>query len=443
MNALAYNYRYLESSSVAVTPRGSELRLATCGAEGEHPHFFHGQIREPRLIADLLLTLMSVVRTHFWQPRPVQLDPVVTASESCLRFEGFSGCCGVYARIDVAAEAFDAEIHGRGTTNVDFNDPMRAALGRLRDDEAVALAVGRGGVELERAGGSIIEKPVRLPTRWLKGFSEVQAYQPGLQLRYECNGAQARQFLRSLPVRGGDQASIQQSASGLRLSPMTPAGSMRVGGIQRLRVLEPVAGRIRDLRLWADADAGTTGWDLSFNQARLFLMLSPELKRGFSGEGQVLDTLAGGDWDTAVTRVRAELRWQAELDPDLIASRTGLGVPQVNAALTALGTRGLAGFDVSTQRYFHRELPFATDRVETLQPRLVDARQLVTDNKVARVPDLPPDRLEFSVEGSEVRHYVRLLEAGDKCSCPWFSRHQGQRGPCKHILAARIVVGCS
>lgn len=441
MPALAHHYRYLEPSSLTATPKGAELCLATCGAAGEHPHFFRGQVREPRLIADLLLTLMAVVRNHFWQPRPVLLDPVVTASEPCLRFEGFSGCCGVYVRVDVAAGAFDAEIHGRGTTNVDFNDPMRVALARLGDDEKVGLAVGREGVELERTAATVVEKPVRLPTRWLKGFSEVQAYQPGLRLRHECSGAQARRFLRSLPSRGADRVGVMAAPSGLRLSTMAPAGSVPVGGIQRLRVLEPVAGRIRGLRLWADAEAGTTGWELEFNQARLFLMLSPELRRGFSGEGQALGTLAGGDWEAAMARVRAELRWQAELDPAAIAVRTGLAVAQVSAALTALGTRGLAGFDVTSQRFFHRELPFALDRVETLQPRLLDARRLIAEGKVVAVPGLPEGHLEFTVQGTEVHHYVRLRESGDKCSCPWFSRHQGQRGPCKHILAARIAAG--
>jgi predicted nucleic acid-binding Zn finger protein len=35
---------------------------------------------------------------------------------------------------------------------------------------------------------------------------------------------------------------------------------------------------------------------------------------------------------------------------------------------------------------------------------------------------------------------VRLRAEGDRCTCPWFSKHQGQRGPCKHVLAARIFV---
>ncbi|NED51478.1 SWIM zinc finger family protein, partial [Micromonospora aurantiaca] len=30
---------------------------------------------------------------------------------------------------------------------------------------------------------------------------------------------------------------------------------------------------------------------------------------------------------------------------------------------------------------------------------------------------------------------------GDRatCTCPWWFDHRGERGPCKHVLAARIV----
>jgi len=58
---------------------------------------------------------------------------------------------------------------------------MRAALARLGDQDDVRLAVGRDAVTLEKAGaGSVVEKKVKLPMRWVKSFSEVQRYQPGL-----------------------------------------------------------------------------------------------------------------------------------------------------------------------------------------------------------------------------------------------------------------------
>lgn len=90
-----------------------------------HPFFFEGRCRSPRMVADLLLALAHTVNSRFYLPGAWRmLDPVVTSSEELLRLEGFSSCCGVYARVDLSAEAFDSEIQGRGTTNVDFNAPI-------------------------------------------------------------------------------------------------------------------------------------------------------------------------------------------------------------------------------------------------------------------------------------------------------------------------------
>jgi hypothetical protein len=98
----------------------------------------------------MLLALLDVVRTHYFLPRPPQMDPVVTSNDAMLRFEGFSGCCGVYARVDLDTAGLDSERLGRGTTNVDFNLPMRAALMRLQDRERVDFSVGREAFTLSR-----------------------------------------------------------------------------------------------------------------------------------------------------------------------------------------------------------------------------------------------------------------------------------------------------
>ena len=45
----------------------------------------------------------------------------------------------------------------------------------------------------------------------------------------------------------------------------------------------------------------------------------------------------------------------------------------------------------------------------------------------------------YEVEGTGTIHRVRLDEEQDRCTCPWFSKYLGQRGPCKHILAANLV----
>jgi hypothetical protein len=196
-----FTYRYAFESNIQQSAKGKpQLSLATCDANSAQVYFFDGRVRQPRMLGEMLYVLSDVVRTHFFLPRPtVFLDPVVTSNEEMLRFEGFSGCCGVYARVDLPASGFDGECKRRGTTNVDFNNDMRAALLRLRDEEEVGLAVGTDELVLSRDGAKTVEKKVKLPLRWIKGFSEVQAYQSRLEPRIEVSAAEGLRFIRDLP----------------------------------------------------------------------------------------------------------------------------------------------------------------------------------------------------------------------------------------------------
>jgi hypothetical protein len=346
--------------------------------------------------------------------------------------------------VDVNADAFDAQRMARGTTNVDFNNAMRTNLARIRNEDAVMLSVGSEGVTLEREGQTVIEKKVKLPVRWLKGFTEVQAYQPGLKLKMEVGASEARHFVRSLP-RGGHakQASwVVSLGKGLRLSQRETKDGVRVVGTDRLRLLEGLTNSCRGLRIWSE-ESGTSLWEVLYASGRFSLMVSPEVSRGFSGEGQMLEKLASKGWEAALPRVRAELAWQARVDVNAIIEKSGLDRAVVESALAVLGARGLVGFDTSSGTYFHRELPFDIEAVESLQPRLKDARALVTEGGV-RVQEKKGtgESLEavVMVRGTGVEHRVKLTADRDICTCPWYSKNQGERGACKHVLAARIVV---
>lgn len=445
---LDYTYRYAHRSELIATGPERGLRLATFGGAGteaaEHPFFFDGRMRQPHVVGGMLLTLAKVVTTRFWMPlNPALLDPLVTSNEELLRFEGFSSCCGVYARADLEAPTFDADIQGRGTTNVDFNSAMRAALAQLRESDVVRLAVGAQGVQLTRADEAVIEKKVKLPIRWIKGFTEVQAYLPALKPRFTIPAVEAVRFLRSLP-RSGRQASwVTVLGRGLRLSQRETKDAVRVTGTDRIRILEPMLIHARELRVWADESSAVSAWEVIFPTGRFSILISPELSRGFSGEGQMLQRLAGNESVDALPAVKAALRWQARIDPNDISARAGLQTSEVESALAILGSRGLVGFDLARAAYFHRELPFDMEKVESLHPRLLDARNLVQEKLVRIVRQTVEGdevRAEAYVQGTEVEHRVRLQPEGDKCTCPWYGKHQGNRGPCKHVLAARIVV---
>ena len=442
--ALEHTYRYAFPSGPGPTAAGPGLRLATCSADLEQPHFFEGRLRKPGEAGRMLLALADVVGTHFFLPTPPNLDPVVTSNEAMLRFEGFSGCCGVYARVDLPPEAFDRDLAGRGTTNVDFNSPMRAALSRLRDaDDDARLAVGADEVALSKGGGAVVEKRVKLPVRWIKGFCEVAAYAPLLELKLEVDGAEGRRFIRSLPATPLKRPGfVVRSGRSIRLSQREAKGAVRVAGTHRLRVVEPLLAGAKSLRAWQDDASGTTAWQVAGEAGAMFLLLSPEVYRGFSGEGQALSRLAGGRGESALPAVRAQLQWQSQIAPADLAAKANATADEVSAALAVLASRGLAGYDAAAGCYFHRELPFDLSAVESLQPRLVAARKLLAEGKAA-VLSRDGEAINVEVDGTGVRHHVRLRpdrEGGDKCTCPWFSKYLGGRGPCKHVLAARLLV---
>jgi hypothetical protein len=389
-----------------------------------------------------MLTLAQVVRTRYYTPPRMvqrwiqQSDPVITCGGGLLRFEGFSACCGVYARLDLTSPAFDAERMEPGTANVDFNPPMRSALAKLRDGERARLAVSRSGFEVISEGGGAFERRVTLPVRWLKGFVEVQAHQSRMERRFTISGASARTLLRDLPrQRTAGPMYLSPGGNSLRLSQTAAGGGIPAGGIDRLRVLADVARHAVEVEVYAGHD-GATAWRMETPDSRLFVVLSPEPARGFSGEGQALAALTAGSGVTA--RLRAMLRWQDSLDPVSLASELGASERDTAAALAELGSLGLVGYDLAEGKYFHRELPFDLSRVSKLHPRLADAHQLVQDGQV----EMETAGASGWVRGKDGEYRVRRDAGGVwHCLCPWIARHGTSRGPCKHILAVRIACG--
>ena len=81
---------------------------------------------------------------------------------------------------------------------------------------------------------------------------------------------------------------------------------------------------------------------------------------------------------------------------------------EVAAALNAAGSRGLVGFDLAEGAYFHRELPFDLTMVESLHPRLKDARKLVAGGGIRVTgrgpPGLRPSFREQGRRASRLNH---------------------------------------
>lgn len=446
MSGVDYAYRYEFASSLEPVNDGRLLRLATSGGIEKNPHFFTGRIVNPRVTCDYLLAVSEVARTRFYfqnelRNRLLAADPVVTSGGERLRFESFSACCGVYARLDLKPEAIDGDWTGRGTTNVDFNQPMRGALAGVLQSEPVGLNVGDHGVELEVEGNTVVEKKVKLPVRWLKGFVEVQAYQSRMKPAFEAKATDLRQLLRGLGEhktwQKGSRAYLVPAGRSVRLSQREGSGAVAIGAPARLKFVEPLLRHAQLVRFYGGED-GVAGLEIILPHASMHIVLSPDASRGFSGEGQALLHLVDQSGKELSSRVRSQLKWQAKLDISTLAGTLEAGTDAVKKALDTLGTQGLVGYDLSESAFFHRELPFDLNIIDDLNPRLKKARQLLADGGV-RITARSELKVEGYVRGTEVEHRVVLDEEG-RCTCTWYADHGGRRGPCSHVLALELAV---
>jgi len=440
-------YTYLRPSALTFAEGRADLMLATSGGRtatgpAAHPVFFDGFLGHSEQAATALLAVAKVARTRFYTPPGMvaailrAADPVVTSNGDRLRFESFSACCGVYARFDALPGSLDGHVIDTGTTNVDFNPPMRDALARIGSLEPLHLQVGED-VVVRTLDAAVTERKVPLPERWLKGFAEVQLASASVTPAFEVSASEARTFIRGLPSSASRKPVwVVPAARGLRITTRPTPDGVSLSGLDRLKPFEPLLRFARSLRAYAgphDPQGATGLWELELEDARLILTLSPESSRGFSGEGGVLWDLADDDSADDAELISALLAYEPRIDIADLAAQSGLTEGRVVRALGQLGAAGRVGYDAAEGAYFHRELPYDADRLAAMHPRLRDAQALV-DASAVRL-----DGETAFVRSGDIHHVVRHTPDGDRCTCPWFAKYKGSRGPCKHVLAADLV----
>jgi len=436
-------YRYLAPSTFRRADDSAELDLATSGGVQEHPHFFSGFVSHPDVVATALLALARVSRTRYYTPPNVvaavlrAADPVVTSTSEGLRFEAFSVCCGVYARLDVLSAALDASHHADGVTNVDVNPPLRQALASLRASEPLHLDVGSDALRVRTMDADVVEEQVPLPRRWLKGFAETQVLSVGMTARHALDAAAARRFVQALPRTSPTKTVMWATPAmrSLRLASKPSRDAVCVAGPERLRAVEPLVRFATALTAYGPpVDSASlpapSAWVLDLPGARLTIALSPEKARGFSGEGAVLTGLAGADVADDAQTLSALLAYEPRIDVLRLARDAAIDATRVQAALGALASSGQVGYDLTEGAYFHRPLPLSLDALAELHPRLADGSALADAGAVTGRDDG-----SFAVRSSGTDYLVRRDDDGWRCTCPWFAQYRGTRGPCKHVIA--------
>lgn len=400
----------------------------------EDPSFFHGFAAHPQVLARGLLTLADVTATRYFQYTPSTMrDPVLTAHGDRLRAECFSACNGVYARLDLLPDAFDAGEMGRGTTNVDIGLTTRAALSRVGRDLLLHLDVGSDGLTVSQPDGTVTERPVEMPGRWVRALGNVAELHHGLPRAFEVGAAGARAFVAALPAATSTARSgwLVPAGTGVKVATRPTSRGVHVAGLHRLSAAKRLLPHLTGATFHGHGDAGPVVVELGVPGGRLVLGLTDEAWRGHSGEGALLSALASPTVAEDADLVSALLAFEPVVDVPRLAREAALAEPRVRDALAVLAADGRVGWDLHDEAWFHRELPHDPARVEKDNPRLVAARRLVAEGAVTPAPG------GWSVRSRSGGPDHRV--DGGRCTCTWSLRHGTGRGPCAHLLAVRIV----
>lgn len=439
-------YHYQRPSSLIKKDASEELFLSKYSEiqkNTDAPCFFWGNVSQPFILARCLITLSNIVKSSF-NMSPFQMallkDPIVTAGNSRLRFEGFSHCAGVYARVDVLPDGLDGEFLENGTTNVDFNQPMITALGSIRPNEKIVLSVGEKEVGLYTEEKKVVERKVPLPVKWIKGLSTVQIYLSESEKLHTFNKIQTQQLFRGIP-KGPVKSDYYLIIRGNKpmFSPVKSADAVCIGGLNRLRLLEPLLPYIDQMQVFPHSDMQSTTWQLYMGNIRFSCSLSRESWRGFSGEGAVLDSLIDDISDEWIDALDKYAYANQSFNPTAFALDENISLKKTDNLTGRLAAMGLLGYDLDDNGFFYRRLPFQLNRIIGLNPRMKNAEKLIAEGKV-QILNKSLARTEARVEGTGVHHTVIIDNSKERCTCEWFSKYQGERGPCKHVLAVKKLV---
>lgn len=478
--ALAYDHR----TSLVTTAQGAAFDLAANMRRS--PVAFRGRVKEPLLFRQLMVALhqciVSDLRSVDEDTWRWMLDPVITVHHDQIFFEAFSNDQSSYARLSAPLSVFEAEDEiSYGTTNIDFTWELRDAMQKLRSSRRTEFRVGAGGFGVKTNVGaatkSHFERKVDLPESWLKGFLQVQSAlvmhpflfearpvdlltvlacfqdnkppSPPHGLRYEFRPDEPISIVlepweRRFPLRGTHYSGYERT--------------VRLWGRRRLELLQgvlPYADRVQ---------IGVLGRGLPHfyichcGPYQFTLVLSGWTKNDWSRDS-AFDLLAPRTRPDAarVARVCAYLREHLAAPLGDVAANMGWQKQEVEAALFALCRGGRVMFDPTTGQYRLRELfaePVDVDALFAPDPRLAVAEKLFENGGVTLREITLPDpeekrrretRATAAIDdGASYEVTVSVDDTGrvrfGRCSCKFFADNMLSRGPCEHILAARLAL---
>ncbi|WP_152051319.1 SWIM zinc finger family protein [Tautonia marina] len=412
----------------------------------------------------------------------VILDPVVSVHPDQVFFEVFSKDEGTYAKLGVDLDAFEhdpAITPHWGTTNIDFSEALHLGLEQLRSERPTRLRIGQDGVSVRTEGtGTVLEKSIRVPDSWLRGFLQVQSaaalprdsftlnpidlYNALRHLRMHADRKGKRRGLRIELVPGEPPRLVLEPWETLIPSSAAPyqgktAKVVRVWGRRRLFLLRRFLPLVEEVEVhllgsglpsfWVlragplTLTLGLTGFTAAnWSQAIRFDLLLPRKTQDTTAELDLVLAHLADHWKAGAGDLlkATKLKWEALVEALQLGCQQGRIMYDLAADVYRLRPLTDAPIDLTRLEYRNARERTAHDLIARR-----GAVTIVSETRIAATGLELTGRVEVAEDRREYRPVLLLTDEGQvakaECTCPFFRRQGLKNGPCAHLIALRLL----
>lgn len=407
------------------------------------------------------------------------LDPVITVHPDQVMFEVFGKDESTYACLAFDREAFDgADGTACGTTNIDFSQALYDGVQQMRGYRETRLDVGAERVAVATEARQVIEKQIRVPDSWLRGFLQVQSaatlpfdhcrlapvdlYNLLRHLRMHADKKGKRRGLRFELVPGERprlvlepwEAVLHATGDVFRGK---AARVVRVWGRRRLMTVKRLLPFVESVDVYLLGSGLPSFWVFRAGDVTLTLGLT-----GFTGSNwsQALGfdlllprkTQAPDALQNVIDHLAADV-WRA--DTKALAAATGLKGSALLETLQLGCQQGQLMFDIAGGVYRYRPIASGPLDLARLQYRNVrekvafdlltrrGAVRVASETRIAGVGLELTGQVSVEEDKRDYRPQMVLADEGQVrkavCTCAAFRKQGLKAGPCVHLIALRLA----
>jgi hypothetical protein len=398
-------------------------------------------------------------------------DPVITVADDVLFFECFSVDESAYGCLTVARDAFGkSQSLQLGTTNVDYSWNLYNHFQGLRSYRETRFKVDPAGFTVKAAGASDYhEEKIDLPQAWLRGFMQIQSaiglpsthVQLSRETVYSILAYLKRHRQEKSPralrfeLTPGKAPVIVLEPWEIRITSFgttyqgPPLEPIRIWGRRRLAMLARVLPLTESFSVHLLGTGLPSFWLARMGEMTLTVGLSGWTTNDWT-RGSALDLLMPPAKPQAdsVAIAAGLLQQRRSMSLNDLLSTTKLPKPELAAVLNYLAYSGQMIHDLGHGCYRWRSImpmPLGEAQIGPENEELAASRQIVARGRAALSKrEVLPQNAQFLAGTVESTTAELILDPEGrikrgKCQCSHYRMYGTRNGPCRHMLALRVV----